>query len=313
MKPDKEYEKKIEELTYEINKYKKAITDSGLDYYDFNLDTGEAEESFIIGKSLGLEPDEYDTMEKRKKSFHPNDLKRNFEVIDRILKGEIEQFDVQSRLYKKNGDLLWLQHSGTLSCHPVTKEKHLVGIMRDITQEKANIERLKYLADFDGLTSAYNRRSGLAKLENDIEIYEKVTIIYIDIDEFKSINDTYGHATGDQTLKTFCKIFKELMPETSYLIRLGGDEFLCVSVNQSETAVKGIVDSLLCDPLVYGKNANDKLFFSYGIVTFDRDKHENVDEFIHDADEQMYQFKKACSRQDGVEGQSGLSIKSKDV
>ncbi len=174
MKSDKEYEQKIVELTYEINKYKKAITDSGLDYYDFNLNTGEAEESFIIGKSLGLQPEEYDTIEKRRDQFHhTDDLKRNYEEIDRIVKGEIDQFDIQSRLYKKDGSLLWLQHSGTLSCHPVTNEKHLVGLLRDITQEKANIESLKYLADYDGLTSAYNRRSGLAKLESDVEFITK--------------------------------------------------------------------------------------------------------------------------------------------
>jgi len=292
VKFDEEYERKIDELTYEINKYKKAITDSGLDYYDFNLDTGEAEQSFVIGKTLGLQPEEYDTIEKRRAQFHPDDLIRNYKEIDRIVNGEIEQFDIQSRLYKKDGSLLWLQHSGTLSYHPLTNEKHLVGLLRDITQEKANIESLKYLADYDGLTSAYNRRSGLLKLESDVEAFETVAIIYIDIDKFKYINDTYGHSVGDQILKAFCKKINGSMPESSYLIRLGGDEFLCVILDQPETIVKETVDKLIRDPLVYGNQTNDILHFSYGIVCFDRNKHQNVDEFIHDADEQMYIFKK---------------------
>lgn len=292
MKSDKEYEKQIDELTYEINKYKKAITDSGLDYYDFNLSTGEAEQSFIIGKSLGLQPEEYDTIEKRKAQFHPDDLKRNYEEIDRIVKGEIDQFDIQSRLYKKDGSIMWLQHSGTLSCHPVTNENHLVGLLRDITQEKANIESLKYLADYDGLTSAYNRRSGLVKLESDVEAFETVTIIYIDIDEFKYINDTYGHSVGDQALKAFCKKLNEFLPKTAYLIRLGGDEFLCVLLNQSETVVKETVENIIRNPVIYENHPKDILFFSYGIVTFNQHRHETVDEFIHDADEQMYIFKK---------------------
>ncbi len=287
----KDYEQQITELTYEINKYKKAITDSGLDYYDFNLDTGEAEQSFIIGKSLGLEPDEYDTIKKREAQFHPDDLKRNYEEIDRIVKGEISRFDVQSRLYRKDGSILWLQHSGALSRHPVTGEKHLVGILRDITREKANIESIQYLADYDGLSGAYNRRSGLEKLEGDVKICKTVTIIYIDINEFKYINDNYGHSTGDKALKMFCIKINELIPEESYLIRLGGDEFLCVLLNKSETDAKGFVAAFMRNPVIYGNDLEDKLFFSYGIATFDQGRHENVDEFVHDADKQMYTFK----------------------
>lgn len=96
---------------------------------------------------------------------------------------------MQSRLFKKDGGILWLQHSGTLSRHPVTGENHLVGLLRDITDEKLNLEKLEYLADYDGLTGTYNRRRGLIRLEQDIEKFESVTVVYADIDKFKVIND----------------------------------------------------------------------------------------------------------------------------
>ena len=291
MKTDIEYEQQLCELTYEINKYKKAIIDSGLDYYDFNLDTGTADQSFVIGEKLGLLPEEYDTMEKRSTSFHPDDLKRNYEIIDRLIKGGIDQFDVQSRLFCKDGSLLWLQHSGTLSLHPVTKEKHLVGIMRDITQEKSNTERLKYLADYDGLTGAYNRRSGLIKLETALNSNEKVTIIYIDLDNFKYINDNYGHSVGDKALKKFSEKIREFLPEAAYLIRLGGDEFLCVIMDHYEKNIKEIIDNMIRNPISYGNGPEDSMTFSYGIVTYNENRHRDVDEFIHEADEQMYVFK----------------------
>lgn len=241
---------------------------------------------------MGFQPDEYDTIEKRAAHFHPDDQKRNYEMINRIVKGDLIHFDLQSRLFCKDGSLLWLQHSGTLSCHPITNEKHLVGILRDITQEKSNIESLKYLADHDGMTSSFNRRSGLIKLQMDIEINETIAIIYIDIDDFKSINDNYGHSVGDQVLNSFCKITNDFLPEESYLIRMGGDEFLCVIVNQSIEDVKEIITAITRNPIMYGTQTEDKFFFSYGIVAFDPCKHNNVDEFIRDADEQMYLFKK---------------------
>lgn len=293
MKSDQDYESEILELTYEIDKYKKALIDSGFDYYDFNLQTGQAEQSFIIGESLGLQPDEYDTMEKRSSYFHPDDLKRNLEEINRAANGEIDKFDVQSRLFRKDGTLLWLQHTGTISRHPVTGENHLVGILRDITTEKANVDYIKYLAEFDGLTGAYNSRGGLEQLERYVDEYKTVTIIYIDLDEFKWINDNYGHQTGDNVLKEFCKKMNTCMPKESFLVRLGGDEFLCVIPNQNTAEAKETVDQIMSAPVIYGNDPQNKLFFSYGIATFDREKHDNLDLFIRDADEEMYRFKKA--------------------
>lgn len=292
LKSDKDYEKQIAELTYELEKYKKAIIDAGFDYYDFNLNTGEAEQSFIIGEKLGRQPDEYDTMEKRAAQFHPEDRRKVSESMGRIANGEIHEFNLQSRIFRKDGSILWLQSSGTLSHNPVNNEKHLVGIMRDITQEKANIDSLKYLADYDGMTNSYNRRSGLVKLEMDVKVNETVTIIYIDIDEFKYINDNYGHSVGDQGLKSLCKKIYEFMPKESYLIRMGGDEFLCVILNEFINDKEEIIANIMRDPIMYGNQLEDKLCFSYGIATFDQYKYDNVDEFIRDADEKMYIMKK---------------------
>lgn len=292
MEYNDDFEREIANLAYEIEKYKKAINDSGLDYYDFNLETGDADQSFLIGKSLGLEPSEYDTIEKRSTHFHPDDRKRNYEEIGRVVRGEIDQFDVQSRLFKKDGGILWLQHSGTLSRHPVTGENHLVGLLRDITDEKLNLEKLEYLADYDGLTGTYNRRRGLIRLEQDIEKFESVTVVYTDIDKFKVINDSYGHSVGDQAIKMFCEKIRKSLPEDAYLIRLGGDEFLCVFLKQPVAAVNETLAAIIKDPIRYGDREEDLLFFSYGIVTFDRDRHDGVDEIIRDADEQMYLFKR---------------------
>ncbi|PKM68615.1 MAG: hypothetical protein CVU95_03160 [Firmicutes bacterium HGW-Firmicutes-2] len=295
MNSDEYYKLKIDALSYEISKYRRAIAESGFDYYDINLDTGEAMQSVVIGKSLGLQPKEYNTIEKISALFHPDDYKKNIREVKRIIEGEIDRFDLQSRVYKKDGSLVWLQYSGTLSYHPSTNDKHLVGLLRDITQEKANIESLKYLADYDGLTHAYNRRSGLLKLEKDVETFESVRIIYIDIDKFKYVNDTYGHFIGDQTLQEFSKKLNKYMPKSTYLIRLGGDEFLCVILNQSEKVIKESTHNLISNPVIFGNQKNDILHFSYGIVSFDQNKHKTVDAFIRDADEQMYIFKKAES------------------
>ena len=198
---------------------------------------------------------------------------------------------MQSRLIGKNGNVLWLQHTGVLCIDPITKEKHLVGIMRDITKEKTNIESLHYLANYDGLTNTLSRRSGMMKLESDVSRHDMVTVVYIDVDNFKHINDHYGHAAGDTVLKQLCKKIMEFMPEDSYLIRLGGDEFLCVILHQLPDAVDKMMENIKNSPIMYGNHADRTLSFSYGIVKFDRNIHKSADELIREADEQMYYFK----------------------
>jgi diguanylate cyclase (GGDEF)-like protein len=90
-------------------------------------------------------------------------------------------------------------------------------------------ERLEWMANRDGLTSVYNRRAFDVRLseilEKELRLINDIWIILFDVDFFKTINDTYGHNSGDQVLCALANQAKQILPETSFISRWGGDEF----------------------------------------------------------------------------------------
>ena len=122
-------------------------------------------------------------------------------------------------------------------------------LLRDVTLKKNYEEQLEYLAFHDPLTGLTNRRYFTEKINQSIETAHKenrmLAVMYIDIDEFKGINDSLGHEVGDQLLKQFASRLKENVREEDILCRVGGDEFLVLLNNVKEKkAVVEIVSRL---------------------------------------------------------------------
>ncbi len=285
-----DYKKRVKELEFELKKYKTAIDVAGLDIFDINFKTGEAHQSDNIATMLGYEKKDVDTFEKRNSTFHPKDLQDSLVDVERLRKGEIDHTDLLFRLYSKDGDLFYVKHDGKVIIDETTNTPHFVGMLRDITMEKLYLEELKQLANYDGLTNAYNRRAGLNKLVSDIESDSSITVSYIDLNNFKHINDSYGHETGDMILRDFVKEAYNQLPPNSYIVRLGGDEFLIVMIGQNKNRLEQLVQSFKDNPITFANN--QKLTFSSGVVVYDKLLHQSVDALLHAADQEMYIEKK---------------------
>ena len=174
---------------------------------------------------------------------------------------------------------------------------------RDITESQANQELLKYQAHHDSLTGLPNRMMISEELEKSILISnknnKKVAVLFIDLDDFKKINDTAGHDEGDRYLIDFSHRLKSCLGENGILGRLGGDEFLVIlkninSTNEIIQQTNKILD--ICTEEFYINNKQYYVSCSIGISISPDDSIQSS-ELVRKADMSMYQAKKKGKNQ----------------
>ncbi|MEZ8824495.1 GGDEF domain-containing protein [Vibrio amylolyticus] len=152
------------------------------------------------------------------------------------------------------------------------------------------------LAHVDQLTSIANRRALFSKYQQLKQTSPNIhcAVAIIDIDHFKHCNDTYGHSFGDEILKSLTQHIKEMLPETSMLARLGGEEFCILHSNDSAELLTEIVNEILVSvkalSLTTPKNTITNISFSAGVSDC-LGSHEPLDELLRKADKALYYAK----------------------
>ncbi|MEK7990569.1 MAG: EAL domain-containing protein [Thiotrichaceae bacterium] len=199
---------------------------------------------------------------------------------------------------RKNGEVYpeWLNIS--VIKDEITKEiTNYLAIFSDITCTKQNEQRLAYLAHYDDLTGLPNRTLFYERVERALFLAKennyKVAVLFLDLDHFKYVNDTWGHAIGDLLLKYVTKRILQCVHKNDTVARLGGDEFTAVldNIESSETAAtvgKRILDSLR--PPFYLSGHETFISSSIGISIYPSDG-EDVETLLKHADIAMYRAK----------------------
>ncbi|MBB1487517.1 putative bifunctional diguanylate cyclase/phosphodiesterase [Oceanospirillum sediminis] len=173
----------------------------------------------------------------------------------------------------------------------------LVGVLSDITEKKETESRLLSLAYLDTLTQIPNRHSFLSQLDVEVSRAAReessVGLIYLDLDNFKWINDRYGHDIGDQVLIAVTRIFKERLREYDVLYRIGGDEFTIIITHYGSEHDLAVIGKdlvrLANQPLLIGQ-CSVRPGASVGISRFPEEA-SSASELITQADSAMYQAK----------------------
>lgn len=237
----------------------------------------------------------------------------------RILQGERTQVEEVMRIrealktwqpvraevmnYKKNGEEIWLE----LDIVPISDKSgwytHWVAVERDITQRKQAESKIQQLAFYDAMTNLPNRQLLLDRLEQHIaaslRTHHAGAVLFIDLDNFKSLNDTHGHDVGDLLLIEAARRIVECVRETDTVSRLGGDEFVVVIDQLEQDLQQAAVQArAICEKIMLSFKAPFKLNQyvhhttpSIGVTLFNHASSTSVDELLRRADLAMYKAK----------------------
>ncbi len=184
-----------------------------------------------------------------KQISHPEDVSVTDEVREQLRKGELDSFKMEKRYLRKDGATIWVALTIAArrdsACHRISD----VSIVEDISARKLAEDRVQYLATHDALTGLPNRAllAQLASLaiESARRHSCKVAVLFIDLDRFKTINDSLGHDAGDVLLREMASRFRECVRGSDVVARLGGDEFVVLLPEVSGQAQAALVARIL--------------------------------------------------------------------
>lgn len=209
---------------------------------------------------------------------HPDDLGRVRAEVAAVLKGEKPEYAMEHRVRAESGHWKWILSRGrVLSRDPATGEAlTMMGTNLDITERKRSEIDMERMANYDGLTGAVNRNLFRDRLRRAIAQCRRTkghaALMYLDIDKFKGINDTLGHAAGDALLREFAARLKAAVRDTDTVGRLGGDEFAVLMEDVKDAEAPGRVAQKILEAMRVPVDADGRkitVTTSIGVALFD--------------------------------------------
>jgi len=228
---------------------------------------------------------------------HPDDMDLDASLSRQLLDGKVPSYQVEKRCVHAWGHFVWVMMTVSLVRDRKGRALYQIVQVQDISERKELSGHLEYLVDHDFLTGLFNRRHFERELAQEVERAARYgspgAVLLIDVDNFKTVNDTFGHTVGDDLLKRIAGSLKHRMRHTDTLARVGGDEFaVLLPQTKGEQAMSVAADFVKALDKQTALLANQSVHItaSVGVASF-----ENLSdlEVMEHADVAMYGAKQA--------------------
>ncbi len=253
---------------------------------------------------IGEPPERFLNGEITHRQFtHPDDMDKVVEVVERAVT-ERGTYNVEYRICARDNCIRWVTERGRASYSATGQPQWLDGVILDVTDRKLAELAIRDLAFFDPLTGLPNRRLLTDRLTQQIAATGRSkrydALLFIDMDNFKSVNDSLGHGAGDLLLIEVARRLRSNVRENDTVARLGGDEFVLILDDLADNDIQAtVLAKQIGEKLISALNQHYQLGKqsqpsspSVGITTFSGHG-ATVDELLRQADQAMYGAKSA--------------------
>lgn len=242
--------------------------------FEWDIDTDVLSFSSNWKRKFGYDPidEHFSTRLALSQNVHPEDLKIMVQLMETVTQGA-PYAQAEVRIRDQQGQYLWCRLRATTQFDAQGQPIKVVGVVIDISQEKKQQQELMEMARRDSLTGLYNKAAMKSLTQQHLDGREGTgyqALMIIDIDDFKAVNDTYGHLCGDGLLADVASVLRTSFRASDLIGRIGGDEFLAYLPEASdEEAVRCRVQGLL-DALQSVRPAKDAapISCSIGVALF---------------------------------------------
>lgn len=244
----------------------------------------------------------YSVKQLQRKTFqqitHPDDLRSDILQFEQLRDGLIKNYQMEKRYIHKKGNLIWVLLSVSVVRDAANKALYFISQVQDITERKFLMDKLSLQARLDYLTNLSNRRHFMeqadAELQRARRYQNPLALLMIDIDHFKTINDNYGHKTGDLVLQKLSAMLIDSLRQVDIVGRIGGEEFaILLPESKLENAVE-VAERLRVQvantKLALESGQLVRFTVSIGVALLDKPD-INLDTLFSSADEALYQAK----------------------
>ena len=292
-------EQQIDELAASEERYALAQRGANDGLWDWDLERDELYVSSRWAAMIGYDADELDASPREwMERVHADDADRVRSEFARHLAGDIPHFECEFRMRHRDGHWLWVLARGVAVREGDAPPHRCAGSLTDVSERKAFEDQLLRQALHDPLTGLANRALFMERLDHPLRRSSRhpddaFAVLFVDIDQFKVVNDSLGHLAGDELLMMVARRLAASLRPGDTIARLGGDEFAILlepvaGARDAMHAAERIQDRVNA-PLAL----NDReLFVTASIgIAFGPRSYEASDELLRDADTAMYRAK----------------------
>jgi diguanylate cyclase (GGDEF)-like protein/PAS domain S-box-containing protein len=231
---------------------------------------------------------------------HPDDLADEAQTLQRLVAGDVESYETEKRFIRPDGGVVWCLIQQSLVCDGDGKPLYSIAQAVDVTARKCAEERLRHFVEHDSLTDLLNRLGFERAFKRHLEAARREgrhsALLLIDLDHFKFVNDTLGHAAGDELLRKISVALTRRCRSSDILARLGGDEFALILPVADATAAQRVADELrriIREGSCLVRDDQGHVTASVGILLLDSAARLTTQEALTAVDIAMYQAKEA--------------------